>query len=367
MMEFDALLAHMVREDASDMILKTGGHPSIRIDGTIKYMCEESILPEYTHGVVMRILDEDLYERFMRDGEVDAVFVLDGIGRFRVNVYRQNGEVGMVFRYIKDTVATFEELALPTEQLKRLSGMKRGMILATGVAGSGKSTTLAAIVEHINCNYGRHIITIEDPIEYVFEDQTVRSINQREIGTRFTPSFAQATASTGGAPVPGRDPDRRDAGSSETVDGSDLCGRDGSPRVQSTLHTVNAVQTVERIISLYPPHQHELVRLQLAMVLEGVMSLRLLPRADGRGRVPAVELMINTPSIKESLIEGRTKEIEKYVEEGEYYGSQTFNQSLRILYEAGAVSYDDAIAASDHPEELALAIRGISRGSIRVD
>ncbi len=361
MLEFDALLAHMVREDASDMILKTGGHPSIRIDGTIKYMCDEPVAAEYTHGVVMRILDEDLYERFMRDGEVDAVFVLDGVGRFRVNVYRQNGEIGMVFRYIKDQVPTFEELMLPVDQLKRLAGMKRGMILATGVAGSGKSTSLASIVEHINRNYGRHVITIEDPIEFVYTDK-LSAISQREIGLD-SRSFSQALKH-----VVRQSPDviligeMRDK---ETMDAAINAAETGH-LVLSTLHTINAVQTVERIISLYPPHQHELVRLQLAMVLEGVMSLRLLPRVDGRGRVPAVEMMINTPSIKEALIEGRTKEIEKFVEEGSYYGSQTFNQSLRGLYDAGVISYDDAIAASDRPEELALAIRGISRGSTRI-
>jgi twitching motility protein PilT len=358
MMEFDDLLAYMVQEDASDMILKTSGHPSVRIDGVIKFLSEELLTAEYNNNVVIRILDEDLYERFMRDGEVDAVFVLDGVGRFRVNVYRQNGEVGMVFRYIKSHVPDFETLHLPTDQLKKLASLKRGMVLATGVAGCGKSTTLASIIEYINKNCGRHVVTVEDPIEFVFEDK-VSVISQREIGLD-SRSFTQALKH-----VVRQSPDVIMIGEmrdKETMDAAMNAAETGH-LVLSTLHTINAVQTVERIISLYPPHQHELIRLQLSMVLEGVISLRLLPRKDGRGRVPAVELMMNTPTIRDCLVEGRTKEITKFLMEGEYYGSQTFNQSIRILFESGIVSYEDAMSASDNPDELALALRGITKGS----
>jgi len=358
MMEVDDLLTYMVRADASDMILKTGGHPSVRIDGVIKYLSEEIISPEYNNNVVMRILDEDLYERFMRDGEVDSVFVLDGVGRFRVNVYRQNGELGLVLRYIKSQVPDFESLLLPAEQLKRLAALKRGLILATGVAGCGKSTTLAGIIEYINKNYGRHIVTIEDPIEFVFVDK-VSVISQREIGLD-SRSFSHALKH-----VVRQSPDVIMIGEmrdKETMDAAINAAETGH-LVLSTLHTVNAVQTVERIISLYPPHQHELIRLQLSMVLEGVISLRLIPRKDGRGRVPSVELMINSPTIRDCLVEGRTKEIAKYLMEGEYFGSMTFNQSLKLLFEAGIISYEDAMASSDNPDELALVLRGITKGS----
>jgi len=358
MMEFDDLLAYMVQEDASDMILKTGGHPSVRIDGVIKFLSEEVISAEYNNNVVMRILDEDLYERFMRDGEVDSVFVLDGVGRFRVNVYRQNGELGMVLRYIKSHVPDFEALHLPADQLKKLASLKRGMILATGVAGCGKSTTLAAIIEYINKNYGRHIVTIEDPIEFVFVDK-VSVISQREIGLD-SRSFSYALKH-----VVRQSPDVIMIGEmrdKETMDAAINAAETGH-LVLSTLHTVNAVQTVERIISLYPPHQHELIRLQLSMVLEGVVSLRLIARKDGRGRVPSVELMMNTPTIRDCLVEGRTKEIAKFLMEGEYFGSMTFNQSLKQLFEGGVISYEDAMAASDNPDELALVLRGITKGS----
>ncbi|MBN2489306.1 MAG: PilT/PilU family type 4a pilus ATPase [Planctomycetes bacterium] len=358
MMEFDDLLGYMVQEDASDLILKTGGHPSVRIDGVIKFLSEELLSAEYNNNVVLRILDEDLYERFMRDGEVDAVFVLDGVGRFRVNVYRQSGEVGMVFRYIKSHVPDFESLHLPAVQLKKLASLQRGMILATGVAGCGKSTTLAAIVEHINRNFGRHVVTIEDPIEFVFEDRC-SVISQREIGLdsrSFTYALKHVVRQSPDVIMIGEMRDK------ETMDAAINAAETGH-LVLSTLHTVNAVQTVERIISLYPPHQHELIRLQLGMVLEGVISLRLIARKDGRGRVPAVELMMNTPTIRDCLVEGRTKEIGKFVMEGAYFGSQTFNQSLQELFTSGIITYEDAMSASDNPDELALALRGITKGT----
>jgi len=358
MMEFDDLLAYMVKEDASDMIFKTGGHPSVRIDGVIKFLSEEILTAEYNNNVVMRILDEDLYERFMRDGEVDAVFVLDGVGRFRVNVYRQNGEVGLVLRYIKAHVPDFEALHLPGEQLKKLASLKRGMILATGVAGCGKSTTLASIIEFINRNFGRHVVTIEDPIEFVFDDN-LSVISQREIGLdsrSFTFALKHVVRQSPDVIMIGEMRDK------ETMDAAINAAETGH-LVLSTLHTVNAVQTVERIISLYPPHQHDLIRLQLSMVLEGVVSLRLIPRKDGRGRVPATELLMSTPTIRECLVEGRTKEIAKFLTEGEYYGSMTFNQSLKNLFESGIIAYEDAMSATDNPDELALVLRGISKGS----
>ena len=358
MMEFDDLLGYMVKEDASDMILKTGGHPSVRINGVIKFLSEELLTAEYNNNVVMRILDEDLYERFMRDGEVDAVFVLDKVGRFRVNIFRQNGEVGLVLRYIKANVPDFEALHLPVEQLKKLAALKRGMILATGIAGCGKSTTLASIIEYVNKNFGRHVVTVEDPIEFVYVDK-VSVINQREIGLdsrSFTHALKHIVRQSPDIIMIGEMRDK------ETMDAAINAAETGH-LVFSTLHTVDAVRTVERIISLYPPHQHELIRLQLSMVLEGVISLRLIPRKDGHGRVPATELMISTPTIRDCLVEGRTKEIARFVADGEYYGSMTFNQSLRKLFEEGIVSYEDAMSASDNPDELALELRGITRGS----
>jgi len=359
MMEFENLLRLVVKENASDLILKTGSYPAVRIDGNIKFVAEEKLKPEFTSGIVGQILDEALHDRFLKEGEIDAVFQVEDIGRFRVNLFRHSGDLGLVFRHVKRSIPTFEELTLPGEQLKRLAGLKRGLILVTGVAGSGKSTTLASMIEFVNRQLGRHVVTIEDPIEFVFEDK-LSVVSQREVGVdtlTFSTALKHCVRQSPDIIMIGemRDKDTMDAAINAAETGH---------LVLSTLHTVNAVQTVERIISVFPPHQHGLLRLQLAMVLQGVISMRLIQRKDAGGRVPAVELMLNTPTIREVLMEGRTAELTKYIAEGhEYYGTRTFNQSLKRLVEVGAISYDDALASSDDPDELGLELRGITKGN----
>jgi twitching motility protein PilT len=304
------------------------------------------------------ILTERGQEDFKETGATDIALSVPGIGRFRCNAFHQCGELGLVFRAIKTDIPSFKDLNLPVEPLKRLSSLKRGLVLATGVAGSGKSTTLAAMIEYVNRTMNKHIITIEDPIEFRFEDK--RSIvNQREVGPdvkNFALALRQAVRQSPDVIFIG---EMRD---SETVSAAISAAETGH-LVFSTLHTVNAVQTVERIITFFPPHQHELVRLQLALNLAGVCSLRLVKNKDGTAMVPAVELLINTPTVRELLEQGQTRSLPKALAEGGYYGTMTFNQSLIRLFQAGNISLEDALVSSDNPDELKMQMRGITMGS----
>ncbi|GIW72231.1 MAG: twitching motility protein PilT [Planctomycetota bacterium] len=360
--DFHGLLKRVVQERASDLFLKVGSPPSLRIDGRVRFMQAEPLTPETAQQVIELLRRARPDADFEHSSEVDMAYDLPGIGRFRANVYRQRNNYAFALRYIERNIPSFEELELPSEPLRRLASLQRGLVLVTGVTGSGKSTTLASMIGYINSNFNKHIVTIEDPIEFIYQDK--RSIiSQREIGSD-TPDFHAALKH-----IVRQSPDvimigeMRDR---ETMEAAITAAETGH-LVLSTLHTVNAQQTVERIINYFPPHQHELVRLQLSMVLEGVISQRLLPRRDGVGRVPAVELMMRSPTVRDLLAEGRTTELYKAIKEGEYFGSQTFNQSLRRLYEAEKISLEEAVAAADNPEELKMEIRGIIKGSRAAD
>jgi twitching motility protein PilT len=360
MLKLEDLLRIVVKERGSDLIIKAGGFPAIRVGGTIRFVSDQRLAPEVLRGYQKQILaDEEGMAVFQRDGAVDRAVDIPDVGRFRCNVFSQHGEVGLVARYIHKDIPGFKDLNLPVDQLKKLSSLQRGLVLATGIAGSGKSTTLAAMVEYINRSFHKHIITVEDPIEFLFEDK--RSVvNQREIGTD-APSFSlamrHAVRQSPDVIMIGEMRDR------ETVEAAIAAAETGH-LVLSTLHTVNAVQTVERIITFFPPHQHDLIRLQLALNLAGVMSMRLIRINQGQGLVPATEILINTPTIREALEEGRTKDLPKYLAEGAYYGTMTFNQSLLKLYESGNISYEEVLAASDSPDELKLLMRGITKGMV---
>jgi len=347
----------MVKEQASDLILKASGCPAVRIHGVIRFLGDTPLTASAMSKYLARVLDERAQGEFDRLGSTDVAVSVSGVGRFRCNAFHQCGEVGMVLRRIKNDIPTFRDLHLPVDPLKRLAGMRRGLVLATGTAGSGKSTTLASMIEHINENHSRHIITIEDPIEFKYDDK--RSIlNQREIGTD-TPNFPEAMRN-----AVRQSPDviligeMRDKATTEAA----IAAAETGHLVFSTLHTVNAVQTVERIVTFFEPHQHDLIRLQLALNLAGVISLRLIKTKAGEAVVPAVELMMNTPMVRDLLEQGDTRNLPKVLAEGAHYGTMTFNQSLIRLFEAGNISLEDALAASDNPEELKMEMRGITRG-----
>ncbi|MHC4858961.1 MAG: type IV pilus twitching motility protein PilT [Planctomycetota bacterium] len=357
-LDLERLFRIMLTEKASDLIIKTGSCPAIRVDGRIRFISDQKITPTFSQEVLLRILDDVNQETFFNCGEVDVAFEMAGVGRFRANVYRQCGHIGCSLRHVKDDVPTLRDLNLPAEQLERLGSLQRGLVLATGVAGSGKSTTLAAMVQFINMHFEKHIITVEDPIEFMYHDRK-SVVTQREVGgdtMDFHSALKHIVRQTPDVILIGEMRDK------ETMEAA-LAAAETGHLVFSTLHTVNAIQTVERIISFFPPHQHELIRQQLSMVLEGVISLRLLQMRDTFGRIPAVELMLATPTVREILSEGRTKELARAIYEGaDYFGTQTFNQSLVKLYKSGSISYEDALASADNPDELKLEIRGISKG-----
>jgi len=361
MIRIEDLLKIVVKEGASDLIVKTNAFPAMRHDGDVRFISDEAISPDVAKSYLDTLLSKSGFEKFRKDGAVDRAVAIEGVGRFRCNIFRQSGRIAFVFRHVKENVPSFKDLHLPVEQLKKLASLRRGLVLATGVAGSGKSTSLASVIEYINKSMPRHIITIEDPIEYLYDDK-LSIVNQREIGTD-APDFATALKhSLRQAPDVILIGEMRDR---ETVEAAISAAETGH-LVFSTLHTVNSVQTVERIISFFPPHQHDLIRLQLSMNLAGVLSLRLLSLKSGPGQMPACELLMNTPTVSELLMEGRTRELPKALAEGTYYGTMTFNQSLIRLFESGNISYEDAVNSSDNPDELKLQMRGITKGTIRI-
>ena len=361
-MEFHEMLRKMVIEKASDLFLKVGSPPALRIDGSINFLDTDELTTQDAQEI-FEIIEDSKKDGFHGEqNEIDVAYELPGIGRFRVNIFRQKGYLGFVLRHIESSVPSFEDLNLPSKTLSKIAEANRGLVLVTGNAGSGKSTTLAAMIQHINEHQNKHIITIEDPIEFIFKDQK-SVIDQREVGLD-TPSFHSALRhAVRESPDVILIGEMRDK---ETMEAA-LSAAETGHFVLATLHTVNAVQTVERIINYFPPHQHNLIRLQLSLILKGVISQRLIPKKNESGRVPAVELMIESPTVKELLATGKTVELYTALKEGDYYGCQTFNQSLKKHYQSDLISLENAMAASDYPEELKLDLKGIFKGAMTAD
>jgi twitching motility protein PilT len=356
--QLEAWLAAMVQSRASDLILRAGGKPSCRVDGKIRFL--PGRVP--AAGALLEVLDGvvglERMELWRESGSVDVAVHLDGLGRFRLNAYKQMGEPAVVLRRISDSPPLMENLGLPTSELKRLAGKKRGIVLVTGIAGSGKSTTLAAIIQYMNLHFERHIVTLEDPVEMMFtEDRCV--ISQREVGTdcpTFHEGLRHALRQSPDVILIG---EMRDA---ETVNAA-LDATETGHLVLSTLHTVNAAQTVDRILSFFPAEQHAQARARLAENLGAVLSQRLIPRATGKGLVPAFELMTSSPHVRELLVEGRTSEISRVIDTSGEPGLISFNMSLRKLVESAWVDLEIALSASDRPDELMMALRGFQHGS----
>jgi len=359
-MELNEILQVALRGGASDIHLKSGLPPIFRVDGSLLPLKDaQRLAPEDIARMVQAIMNDFQRQKFRQTNECDLAYGVPGLGRFRVNVFQQRGTIGAVFRVIPFRIQTIEQLTLP-KVIEKIALEPRGLVLVTGTTGSGKSTTLAAMIEHINQHTTRHIMTIEDPIEFLIRDK--RSIiNQREVGVD-TQSFAQALKS-----ALRQDPDvilvgeMRDLETIQTA----LTAAETGHLVMSTLHTVDATETVNRIISAFPPHQQQQVRLQLAAVLRAVISQRLVPRADGKGRVPAVEVLVCTSRVRE-LIEDqdRTKEIANAIEDGHHaYGMQTFDQSLMQLLRAKLVTQEEAIKQASNRDDFLLKLSGIDTSS----
>jgi twitching motility protein PilT len=351
------LLKIAVDRGASDLHLKVGSYPMMRIRGALTPAVEDRRLEhEDLVAIAAAVLPTAHREKFKDHHEVDLAYSVAGLGRFRCNAFQQRGTFGMVFRVIPMKVATIDDLALP-RILKRIAADERGLILVTGTTGSGKSTTLAAMIDEINSTRTAHVMTIEDPIEYLHRDN--RSIvNQREIGVD-TNSFSHALRS-----ALRQDPDVILVGEMrdfETIETALLAAETGH-LVFSTLHTLDATETINRIIAVFPPHQQKQIRLQLASVLKAVISQRLLPKIDGKSRAPAVEVLISTAFIRDCIMDKeKTHLIHGAIAQGtSQYGMQTFDQSIFSLYESGLVSYEEALRWASNVDEFKLKVQGIS-------
>ena len=359
-MELNEILQVALRGGASDIHLKAGLPPMFRVDGNLVPLKDARRLPpEEISRMAFGIMNDYQKEKFKAQNELDLAYGVPGLGRFRVNVFQQRGTIGVVLRVIPFKIATIEQLLLP-KVLEKIAGEQRGLILVTGTTGSGKSTTLAAMVDHINTNETCHIMTIEDPIEFLVRDK--RSIvNQREVGVD-TMSFGQALKSS-----LRQDPDvilvgeMRDLETIETA----ITAAETGHLVLSTLHTLDATETISRIISAFPPHQQKQVRLQLGSVLRGVISQRLVPRADGKGRVAAIEVLVANARVREMIEDkDRTKEISQAIAQSHTtYGMQTFDQSLMQLFRSNLITYEEALRQSSNPDDFALRVSGISATS----
>jgi twitching motility protein PilT len=353
----DQLLTIACSKGASDLHIKAGSFPFIRVNGDLQPMVEaQRLSAEDTLNMAFSIMNNRQKQRFSEVSEIDIAYALSGLGRFRCNIFQQRGSVGMVLRVIPTTVRTIEELRLPPV-IEKLSDNLRGLVLVTGTTGSGKSTTLASIIDYINRSRTGHIVTIEDPIEFLHRDKK-SYVNQREIDVD-TRSFFEALRG-----ALRQDPDvilvgeMRDKETIETA----LMASETGHLVLSTLHTLDATETVNRIVSVFPPHQQNAIRLQLASVLRGVISMRLVRAADSiQGRVPAVEVLVATPYIKDCVIyPEKTSLIRDAIAQGtSQYGMQTFDQSLFDLYSRELITYEEALTGATNPDEFKLRVSGI--------
>ncbi len=361
-LRIEQLLREMVNQKASDLHLRAGVPPVFRINGALVRLYESVVLdPAIMDEFLGDLMNREQLTRFERDKECDFAVGARDLGRFRVNVFRQRGTTALVIRHIKAKIPKFTELNLPPI-VQELALRKRGLILVTGTTGSGKSTCLASMIDHINEMETCNVITIEDPIEYLHRDKK-SIVSQREIGVD-TNSYANSLRA-----ALRQDPDVILVGEIRDLETMQiaLTAADTGHMVFATIHTTNAKETIHRVLSLYPPHQHEEVRLLLASCLEAIISLRLLPTKDEKGRIPAAEILINTGAVKDYLVDKEKIDmVEQAIAEGNVqYHSQTFDQALLKLYREEQIGYEVAMAAATNPDDFDLKVRGISGTSER--
>src|SRR5437764_8171285 len=354
--KFKSVLQELIQRNASDLHLKVGRPPTLRVNGELEPLGRPPMRPEDLKALAEQLMTPRQVKQFAEEKECDFAIGVPGIGRFRVNVYQQRGSLCFAMRAIPYQARTIKELNLPPV-LEEIALKPRGLVLVTGITGSGKSTALAAMIQHINEQRKANVITIEDPIEFLHRDINCH-INQREVGTD-TATFGQALRR-----VLRQDPDIiligeiRDL---ETLDTA-LKAADTGHLVFSTLHTTDATQTINRVLSFYPPHQQTEVRFSLASALQAVISLRLVPRADKPGRVPACEVLINTQTVRDQIRDmEKSLNIPDLIKEGTVqYGMQSFDQSLTAHYTHGIISYESAVFFATSPSEFALRVQGVA-------
>jgi len=361
MMNADEILRLAHEVGASDVHVTVNSPPAFRLHGALlpfdapewqrrlgeKAAATGKLTPEDTDSLVRQIMSEEQYREFQKTGELDFSYEIPGLCRFRVNTFKQQGSVGFVIRLINSKILSFQELGLP-EVLATLSRKPRGLVLVTGPTGSGKSTTLASMIDLINSESQHHIITLEDPIEFVHRHKK-SLINQREIG-KDTGSFASALRA-----AMREDPDvilvgeMRDP---ETI-GIAITAAETGHLVFGTLHTSSAPQTIDRIIDVFPPHQQQQIRVQLGNTIQGVIAQTLIPRMDKPGRVAAIEVMVATPAIRNLIREGKTFQIISQIQTGAKYGMQSLDMALRAFYMKKIISKEEVLSRANDPETLA--------------
>ncbi len=353
MIDLKRLLQQVVDKEASDLHLKAGCPPIMRLQSKLVNMDDKAISGAEMEELAQSILSNERWASLERRGEVDFAYLIEGVGRFRTNIFRQRGLIGIVMRYVKTRIPSFQELGLPTI-LEKISLLERGIVIVTGATGSGKSTTLASMINFINSKVRRNIITVEDPIEYIYEDKK-SVVNQREVGID-TRSFAAALRL-----IMRQDPDVimvgevRDRESFKAV----LAAAEVGHLVFCTLHSPDAAQVVNRIIDFFPVNEREEAKMQLAVNLEAAICQRLLRRADGKGLVPAVEIMLGTPTVRKFIRGSETDKLPDAIQDGMDEGMQTFNQHMVELVKSSIISEEEALAKASNPEALKMNLQGI--------
>jgi twitching motility protein PilT len=341
------LLVAMAERNASDLHITSGAPPTLRVHGHLVPLEYPALTPDQTKALAYSLITTEQRERFEANHELDFSYGITGLSRYRVNIYQQKNAVGMAVRSIPHTPKTFEELGLPSEICNTLIGRHKGLILVTGPTGHGKTTSMAAMIDKINKTRDVHVVTVEDPLEYLYDHQKAL-VNQREVG-QDTHSFPAALKY-----VLRQDPDvvligeMRDL---ETIQAALTIAETGHLTF-ATLHTNSCAQSIDRVIDVFPPHQQSQVRAQLALVLEAVFNQLLIPRKDGRGRVLAMEMLIATPAIRNMIREEKVHQIYSAMQAGQKFGMQTMNQALANLYLRGLISRQEAVSRSLFPEEL---------------
>jgi twitching motility protein PilT len=359
-MELSEILTEAVRHDASDILLKVGVPPAFRVGSDFLPLEGASPLDVADlERIVASLVDDDRRERLHTERQLDLGYEQEGLGRFRVNIFHQRGVMSLVIRVIPNRIRAIPELNLPPV-IEQLANERRGLILVTGTTGSGKSTTLAAIIDHINRTRQAHIITIEDPIEYVHGDR-LSFVNQREVGydaVNFSSALRAALRQNPDVILVG---EMRDL---ETIETAIMAAETGH-LVMSTLHTLDAPETITRVISVFPEHQRDQARLILSSVIKGVISQRLIPRADGLGMVPAVEVLVASARVREYVADKlKARDLKDVIAQGNTaYGMQTFDQSLMALFRGGLISYHEALMHCSNPSDFELKVRGIASTS----
>jgi len=360
-MNLKQLLTEMLKRKSSDLHLRVGIRPYLRTNGVLEHIEADPMTVDGMQTVVSQILNEDQQQKFIKRNELDLALSVAKLGRFRINLFRQRGTTGIAVRAVNTKIPSFEELHLP-DSIKKLANLHRGLMIITGTTGSGKSTTLAGIIEEMNTTRQNNILTVEDPIEYIFRDKKC-IIAQREVGGD-TENFATALRHAFR-----QDPDIILIGEIRDLETMSiaLTAADTGHLVLSTLHTLNTMETISRIISFFPPHQHQQIRLLLAGTLQAVVCQRLLTRHDMPGRVPALEIMVNTAAIHDCLIDPeKFNNIPDLIESGSsQYGMQSFDQSIMKLYKQGLISYEEAMSNASNPDDFDLRIKGVTGASDR--